>query len=145
MVFPHVGTVPEQSDSVFYGLADIGVSKCRRHRTGVAEEVRDDTVEPVRFLQNDVHQAGLEGLGRCVRFEHLDRTAHRAERITYLVRETRGNAADGGKTIFSAYALLHRADLGEVLESDDKAGGFVLLREKQRHAVTDTDCKTFRR
>ena len=93
-------------------------ARARRRRARELEEVGDELVEPPRLAQHDPHEPlvlGGEPLGAA---EQLDAAGDRRERVAELVREPGGDGAEVGEPLRALHRLLHRAQLGEVLEDD---------------------------
>src|SRR6188508_676129 len=84
----------------------------------ITQKVRDNAVQPVGFTQDNTHQIRLDRFTGRIRLKDLDGSAHRTERIAYLVSEAGTDAADGRQPLFSPDALLHRAYFGKILKRD---------------------------
>src|SRR5215211_6389781 len=57
--------------------------------------------------------------------------------------ETRSDTADRGQPVFTFDAFFHRPDLGQILKRYYQPGANVLLREKRRDVIPDTNGKAF--
>src|SRR5687768_17760295 len=51
----------------------------------ITQEVSDDLIQSIRLAEDDLHQLRLRRIILNFRTKHLDRSAHRGERVTYLV------------------------------------------------------------
>src|SRR6185369_17930716 len=68
---------------------------------------------------------------------------HGSQRIANLVSDRGGHASDRGKAILAARRLFEAANLGQVLKSDNHAGGFARLTGQRRNAVAETKTHAF--
>ena len=65
----------------------------------VGEERLDRLVQPLRLLQDDVHQLRLVAGQRQLLTQHLHRPRHRGQRVPDLVRDAGGHLADRGQPL----------------------------------------------
>ena len=107
-------------------------------RPRVGQERLDRLVQPLGFLQHDVHQLRLVGRQRQLLLEHLHRAGHRRQRIANLVRDAGRHLTDRRQALLQPRVLLEPLDVGDVLERVEIAARSVGQRQR-RDAQAEID------
>ena len=105
-------------------------------RAGVVEEARDDVVQPVCLLDDDLEELHVvRGHGRLVAGgdQQLGRALDRAERVSDLVREARRHLAERGQAVAFLHALVRLARLDHARGGDRELAECLDVLGVERH------------
>ena len=89
-------------------------------------------VQPLRLLEDDVHQLGLIAVEGKLGAEHLHRAGHRGQRIADLVGDARRHLSDRRQTLSPARVAFEALDVGDVLKREEMAGAAIRENERRR-------------
>src|SRR5205814_9074605 len=84
------GLAPEHLDGPLDQRSRLDARQMRRGGPGESKEVLHESLEALAFAAHHLHQATFLLTQRGREAEQLDRPAHRGERVSYLVRQARG-------------------------------------------------------
>ena len=87
----------------------------------VGQEGPDGLVQPLRFLQHDVHQLGLLLVEGQLSAEDLHRPRHRGQRVPDLVRDAGCHLAHRRQALAPARVAFEPLDVGHVLKREQAA------------------------
>ena len=93
----------------------------------VTKKVSDDSIEPIRFTQDDFHQLGLRRI--AVHLNAASESIHAWQQVDFEFRERlRRHAADRCEAILTSRSFFQAADVSQILKTDHHAGGFAGFR-----------------